>query len=468
MLSRRALLATSATAALGSLSAAATKRPNIVLIFADDLGYGDLACYGHPTIRTPHLDQLAASGMRFTQYYSANPLCSPSRAALLTGRLHVRSGINVVLFPWSKGGLPKSEITIAEALKPAGYATKCVGKWHLGHLPAYLPTSRGFDSYFGIPYSNDMSASQWPVAYGAPANANQAKSIERYQQLPEIPLLRDDKVIESNPDQAQLTPRYTQEAVSFIRDAARRRQPFFLYFPHTFPHVPLAASAKFKDQSRRGLYGDAVEELDASVGEVMKALRDSGVDKDTLVLFTSDNGPARMENPGRQGTGGSAGLFRDYKGSTWEGGVREPFIARWPGKIAPGQVSHAFAEAMDIFPTVLAAAGVPLPNNRDYDGADLGGVLYRAEKGRPPLHFYYQAGDVVGVRQGPWKLHLVPSRIVKQNGELAIEPPPLLYHLEHDPSERFNAAPNHPGIVQRLQAVIDEHRRSVTRGEPQT
>jgi arylsulfatase A-like enzyme len=452
MLTRRSLMASLASPLL-----AQRRRPNLVLIFADDLGYGDLSCYGHPIIRTPNLDRLAAEGMRFTQYYSANPLCSPSRASLMTGRLHVRTGVNRVLFPDSTGGLPESEITVAQALKPLGYATCCVGKWHLGHLPRYLPTTRGFDHYFGIPYSNDMSLSQWPAAYGGAPGAPQ---LQRYRTLPEIPLMRDAKVIESNPDQSQLTSRYTAEACAFIRDSAKKRQPFFLYFPHTFPHVPLYAGAAFKGRSKRGIYGDAVEELDHSVGEVLKTLRESRAGENTLVLFTSDNGPAKMEHPGREGTGGSAGLLRDFKGTTWEGGVREPFIAHWPGRIRAGQITHAFAEAYDVFPTLLAAAGGNLPAGREYDGVDLGAVLFRGEPGREPLHFYYAVDQVRGVRKGPWKLHLVQRPKTGQSTEL--------YNLEQDPSERFDLAARFPQRVHELSALIESHVASVTRGEQQT
>jgi arylsulfatase A-like enzyme len=460
MFTRRRLLAMAASTA----AAQSQRRPNVILIYADDLGYGDLACYGHPTIRTPNLDRMAAEGMRFTQYYSANPLCSPSRASLMTGRLHIRTGVNRVLFPWSTGGLPESEITIAQALKPAGYATMCVGKWHLGHLPRYLPTTRGFDRYFGIPYSNDMSLSQWPRSYrGDPARVEQ-----QYGNQPEIPLMRDGAVVERNPDQTQLTPRYTAEAVRFVKESASASRPFFLYFPHTFPHVPLYASQRFSGKSRRGLYGDAVEELDWSVGELFRTLRETGRDRDTLVLFTSDNGPARMENTDNLATGGSAGPFRDYKGTTWEGGVREPFLAWWPTKIKAGSLSHAFAEAMDVFSTIAGVAGIRMPAGREYDGADLGGVLFRGEAGREALHFYYQADQVRGVRQGAWKLHLIASRRLAQNAQLEVEQPPLLYHLEQDPSERFNLARKHPEVVARLQKLVENHKASVKPGDPQS
>ncbi|MGB9625015.1 MAG: sulfatase family protein, partial [Phycisphaerae bacterium] len=267
---------------------AAERPPNLVILFADDLGYGDLCCYGHPSIRTPNLDRMASEGLRFTDFYSAAPVCTPSRAALLTGRLPIRSGMvgttRHVLFPDSKGGLPASEITIAEALKTKGYATACVGKWHLGHLPQYLPTRNGFDSYYGIPYSNDMKPS---------------------------PILRNEEVIEEPAVQETLTPRYTDEAIKFIR--REKDKPFFLYLAYNFPHVPLHVSDRFKDKSLRGLYGDVVEEIDWSVGEVLRTLRELGLAEKTLVVFSSDNGPWLIKNQ----HGGSAGLLRDGKGSTW-------------------------------------------------------------------------------------------------------------------------------------------------------
>jgi arylsulfatase A-like enzyme len=405
-------------------------------------------------MRTPNLDRMAAEGVKFTQYYSANPLCSPSRASLMTGRLHVRSGVNRVLFPESAGGLPAAEVTIAQELKGLGYATSCVGKWHLGHLPKHLPTTRGFDHYFGIPYSNDMSAKQWPVAYGE----RSTPGLQRSRTLPDIPLMRDGAVIEEDPDQTQLTRRYTAEAVDFIGASAKKKQPFFLYMPHTFPHVPLYASGEFKGKSRRGLYGDTVEELDHSVGEVLKALKAAGVEDETLVMFTSDNGPAEMPMPGKGGTGGSAGLLRGFKGSTWEGGVREPFIVRWQGKITP-RTSHAFAEAYDVFPTLLAAAGGRLRSDREYDGADLGDVLYRGGAGREALHFYYAADQVRGVRKGAWKLHLVKGQAGAESAEL--------YNLEEDPSERFNVAGAQPERVAALREEIARHVAGVKRGEQQ-
>jgi arylsulfatase A-like enzyme len=434
------------------------RRPNVVLIYADDLGYGDLSCYGHPTIRTPNLDRLASDGMRFTQFYSAAPLCSPSRAALMTGRYPVRSGMNVVLFPDSTGGLPDSETTVAELLKAKGYRTGIVGKWHLGHLPRYLPTRHGFDSYFGIPYSNDMSLKTNGV-YDEIAELQGRKrppgAMKRYESLPGVALMRDEEVIDRDPDQAQLTPRYTAEAVNFIKAGATARQPFFLYFPHTFPHVPLYASARFRGKSKRGLYGDAVEELDWSVGEVMRTIRELKLEEDTLVLFSSDNGGA--VNLGTHG--GSNGALREGKGTTWEGGVREPFIAAWKGRIAPGQVSSEIASTMDVFPTLARLADAPIRPGREIDGADLGPVLFEG-KTRPQrdLH-YYHAGQWRAMRRGPWKLH----RLIAPTSADRF----VLHNIEEDPAERYDLAERHAELAATLKSAMEQHIASVARGEEQ-
>ena len=444
MLNRRELLASLTATALH----AATPPPNIVFIYADDLGYGDLGCYGNPTIRTPNLDRMAGEGIRFTQFYSTSPLCSPSRAALMTGRYPVRCGITKVLFPYSTGGLKSGETTIAYLLKSAGYKTACVGKWHLGHKGEYLPTRHGFDSYFGIPYSNDMS----PVTSRGPRKA----------EYPPTPLMRDTAIAEQEPDQSFLTSRYTEEATGFIRKSARAKQPFFLYFAHTFPHWPLAASAKFKGKSKRGLYGDAVEELDWSVGEVLRAVREAGVDGNTLVMFSSDNGPAMnlLEE------GGAAGSFSGWKSQNWEGGQREPFIARWPGRIKPGQTSHAFGCTMDILPTCAKLAGARLPEGRELDGADLGPALFQSDESRQALFFYYSHTTVRAVRKGPWKLWVTDPK-----AGFAQQPPrtttPLLFHLEHDPAERSNVAGKNPEIVRELIAAVDRHIERVKHGELQ-
>lgn len=424
-------------------------KPNIVIIFADDLGYGDLGVYGHPTIRTPNLDRMAAEGMRFTQFYSAAPVCSPSRAALLTGRLPMRSGVSRVLNPFSEGGIPDHELTLGEFLKQAGYTTACVGKWHLGHLPKYLPRQHGFDSYFGIPYSNDMSPT---------TTANPNYKVK----APPTPLIRNEETIEHEPDQSQITRRYTEEAISFIRKSHADKKPFFLYLPHTFPHVPLFASERFRGKSARGLYGDVVEELDWSTGEILKTIKELGIDNNTVVFFSSDNGPWLIKKQ----EAGSAGLLREGKTSTWEGGMREPFIARWPGKIPAGVVTQAFGTLMDLMPTCARLAGVKLPADRVYDGVDISDVLLKNAPGREPLLFYYLNEDLRAVRKGRWKLHVLSSSPTL-GGQLEKHDPPLLYDLLEDPSEKYDVSDSHPAIVRDLLDTLAKHKAELKPGPPQ-
>jgi arylsulfatase len=429
-------------ASAAPLAEAATRLPNIVLILFDDLGYGDLGCYGHPTIMTPNIDRVAREGMKFTQFYTAS-LCAPSRGQLMTGRLVVRTGMTRNFAPWSEGGIPDTEITIARMLKKADYATMCIGKWHLGHLPRYLPMGHGFDDYFGIPYSNDMSKATNPRAPWA-------------DKTPPTPLIRGEKTIEQEPDQSLLTQRYTEMATEFIRKSSRAGRPFFLYLPHTMPHWPQAASSRFRGKSRAGLFGDVVEELDWSVGEILRVLREQKLDRNTLVIVTSDNGAE----------GGSAGPFRDGKVTTWEGGVRDPFIAWWPGKVPAGVVTPAFASEMDVFPTLVRLAGLEMPEDREYDGVDLTPVLFRNDPGREPLHFYYHEGILQAVRRGRWKLHLMVSYRKAQpppgEGE-----PPLLFDVEQDISERRNQANRQPEVVKQLLELIETHKASITPGPPQ-
>lgn len=436
-----------------SARAADDPPPSFVIIFCDDLGYGDLGCYGHPTIRTPRVDQMAAEGVRFTQFYCAAPVCTPSRAALMTGRYPLRSGMHGekrrVLFPDSERGLPAEEITLAEALRTKGYATACVGKWHLGHHPQYLPTNNGFDRYFGIPYSNDMRP-RTPAA--------------RARGYPPLPLLRDEATIETSPDQGLLTERYTEEAIRFIRDCTRpgEQRPFFLYLPHTMPHVPLYASERFAGISARGLFGDVVETIDWSTGQILDTLRDAGVADRTIVFLTSDNGPWLIQGD----NGGSAGLLRGGKGSTWEGGMREPCIAWCPGRVREGVVTNELGTTMDLYATCLALAGVPLPTDRTVDGVDLSPVLFGEGKGPRSDFFYYRGPTLMAVRQGPWKLHYMT-----QSGYGQPKPeqhdPPLLFNLEHDPSEQRNVAKDHPEIIAQINHAVEQHRAAMTPGEPQ-
>ena len=453
------------------------ERPNIVVLFADDLGYGDIGPFGHPTIRTPHLDRMASEGMKLTQFYSAASICSPSRAALMTGRLPVRTGVfGGVFFPNSGGGLPPGEITIAEALKGQGYATAMVGKWHLGHREQYLPTSQGFDSYFGVPYSNDMDRSRQAIqeAVQATGNPDTPASFGDYDEAIffrnpkvrffDVPLMRGTEIIERPANQNTLNQRYAAEATDFIAEHQEGDQPFFLYFAHNSPHVPLFASEAFENTSRRGLYGDVVEEIDWTVGRILEALRETGQAKNTLVFFTSDNGPWLEFDQ----QGGSAGLLRGGKSTTWEGGMREPALAWWPGTVPAGSVTPAVSSTMDLFSTALELAGAELPQDgRVIDGQNLMPVLTgETDEGRETL-FYYEGEDLHAVRMGPWKAHFQVSPDAPGAEPPPEEKLPLLFHLGHDPSEQYDVASEHPEVLEEIRALVKEHRRDLERGEDQ-
>ncbi|MFM8250614.1 MAG: sulfatase [Planctomycetota bacterium] len=430
------------------------RKPNFIVIYADDLGYGDLGCYGHPSIRTPNLDRMAAEGLRFTDFYSAAEVCTPSRTALLTGRYAIRSGMAHdqfrVLRANSTGHLPLGEITIAELLKTQGYRTGIIGKWHLGvwsNNPAGHPDQHGFDTTFGLPHSNDMNATS-EAPKGAPALAVQ--KAEWWN----APLYRNRQLIEQPADQTTLTKRYTEEAISFIQ--RNREQPFFLYLPHTFPHTPLFASGDFRGKSLRGGYGDVVEELDWSVGQVLQTLRTEGLANDTLVIFSSDNGPWLIMNQ----QGGSAGLLRDGKGSTWEGGMRVPAIAWWPGRIAGGRVEREVASTLDIFPTLARLAGAELPRDRVLDGVDIQQLLLDAGKPSREPFFYYRGTRLFAVRQGDFKAHFLTQNAYGQPKHV-VQDPPLLYQLRVDPSEVHNVAAEHSQVVAELLAAAEKHSKTV-------
>jgi len=447
------LVASAECAGAAEAATAAGEKPNVIVIFADDLGYGDLACYGHPDFQTPHLDRMAAEGVRLTDFYVPVPYCAPSRGTLLTGRYPWRHG--VVRNPAPDAGIHDigirdEEVTLGEAFREAGYATSCIGKWHLGHQKKFYPTRHGFDEYFGILYSNDMRP---------------------------VELIDGEEVVEYPVVQALLTKKYTERAIRFIR--GHRDRPFFLYLPHAMPHKPLAASEAFYKQSSSGLYGDVIAELDWSVGEILRTLKETGLDEKTLVIFTSDNGPW---------FGGSTGNLRGMKGKTWEGGIRVPMIARWPGMIPSGRVISEPCGSIDIFPTVLKAAGATLPEDHSIDGKDIMPVWCADAPTPHDALFAMQGGNLMTVRSGQWKLHVHPPGRTRyrENVDDWIDPRApdgvtiiaqfeqykpnqfpgvlsgvaskkmMLFDLEADRSEQHDVAASHPKIAERLRVAYDK------------
>jgi arylsulfatase A-like enzyme len=437
--------------ALSALAAAAAERPpNIVIIFTDDQGYGDVGCYGATEFQTPNLDRLAKEGIRFTDFYVAQAVCSSSRTALLTGCYPNRLGIVGALGPKDRHGIHTDETTLGELCKSRSYATGVIGKWHLGHHRQFLPLQHGFDEYLGLPYSNDM----WPNHPTAGPN------------YPNLPLIDGNTVVQENPDQSQLVKMYTERAVSFINRHAA--EPFLLYIAHNMPHVPLSASDQFRGKSKRGLYGDVLEEIDWSVGQVLSTLEKNGIDDDTLVLFTCDNGPwLRYGNHG-----GSAGPLREGKGSTWEGGVRVPFLARWPGKIPAGRVCREPAMTIDLFPTVAKLVGAPLADNaingHKIDGRDIWPLLSAQPNAKSPhdVLYFYWLNRLDAVRSGRWKLHfpheyphvIQPGADGKPGPTETRMTAMMLYDLETDVGETKNAAAEHPDVVARLEAYAETAR----------
>ena len=437
-------------------SSRTNKKPNFILIFADDLGYGDISGFGlkDSPIKTQNLDRMAAEGAKLTHFYVPTPYCAPSRATILTGRYPFRNG--VVFNPAPDAGindvaLPHSEITIAEALKDAGYASTCIGKWHLGHTLQYLPRKHGFDEYYGILYSNDMRPVQ---------------------------LIENEKVVEYPVIQATLTKRYTQRALDFIERSSKRNRPFFLYLAHAMPHKPLAASEDFyTPETPDDLYSDVIRELDFSVGQILDKLKKLGLDDNTFVIFTSDNGPWY---------GGSTGGLRGMKGKTWEGGLRVPMIARWPGKIPPGIVNDSIAGTIDVFPTILKIAGVKVPGDRIIDGKDIWPILTSdSTKSSHEALFAMQGTNLMTVRSGKWRLHVrSPGRPPKRGddwvdprgpdgvtiiapyeqarpsaypGAIGGDPKNMmLFDIEADPAEQRDVSKQHPDVVKRLKALYDK------------
>jgi len=444
---------------------AASDGPNFIIIFADDQGYGDLGCYGSPDIETPNIDRMAAEGVRFTSFYAA-PFCGPSRAALMTGCYPPRVNLAFNHIPEAKTGLNHDETTIAEVLKDQGYKTGMIGKWHLGDHAHFLPLQHGFDRFFGLPYSNDM----WPFHPRMPLGDNpdprhvalreralktgfagQGRPFAPGDGFPQdLPLYLEKEVIETNPDQTQLTTRYTDYALDFITE--NREKPFFLYMAHAMPHVPLYVSDKFKGKSKRGLYGDVMEEVDWSVGQILGKLKELEIDGKTLIVYTSDNGPWLQYGI----DGGSAGPLRGGKGSAWEGGMRVPAVMRWPGQIPAGIRTSEIACNMDLLPTFARLAGSEVKSRYRVDGRDIWPLMSGQENATSPHEQYYYYGgrrDSMGppilraVRQGQWKLHF--DRRPGRGGAKPIE----LYDLSGDVSESLNLIDEHPELVSRIQAA---------------
>ena len=429
------------------LPAATALKPNLVVINIDDLGYADIGSFGSTLNRTPNLDRMAAEGRRLTSFYAA-PVCSPSRAALMTGCYPKRAlPIPHVLFPGNDVGLSPSEVTVAEVVKSAGYATGIVGKWHLGDQPEFLPTRQGFDEWFGLPYSNDMG----PASDGVKSNFGDPLPAGPKNPQPPLPLMRGETVVQRvlAVDQTQLVTRYTQEALRFIRDHKDER--FLLYLAHNAVHFPLYPGERFRGKSKNGLYGDWVEEMDWSVGEVLDALRKHGLAEKTLVLFVSDNG------------GTSRGVnrpLRGHKGSTWEGGVRVPAIAWWPGKVPAGTSSDAICGMFDILPTFAGLAGTPIPADRTLDGADVRSILM-GDAGAPGPHqvfYYYRGLNMEAVREGEWKLMLptAANALGKAQTPETTERRASLFNLNTDIGESKDVAAQHPEVIARLEKLIEK------------
>jgi arylsulfatase A-like enzyme len=450
----RLLLAGALVAALsacggGEAASQAGRPPNFIVVLTDDQGYGDLGSYGARDIRTPNLDRMAGEGVRFTDFYVGAPVCTPSRAALLTGSYPKRAGMEKgVLWPDSPTGLHPDAITLAEILKAKGYATACIGKWHLGHLPAFLPTRQGFDAYFGVPYSNDMVPEHILSVLGA--------------DFPPLPLMRDEEVIDSGTDQNLLTKRYTEEALRFIHE--NRNAPFLVYLAHSMPHFPCHASEGFRDEEvtpeHRGIYASAVEEIDWSMGRILEGLEELGLDERTLVIFTSDNGPWRMAEAFYREPTGSAGPLRGWKGTVKEGGMRVPALMRWPGRLPGGAVCESLVTAMDILPTLAAYAGADLAEfpGGEVDGKDISGLLEQPDRPSPHEYLLYYDSDtgfLSAVRDAAgWKLHL-------KNDFLDVRE---LHYLPEDIHEDVNLFSRYPKEAARLREAARTFDREVTEG----
>ena len=436
-------------------------KPNFIVIFCDDLGYGDIGVFGSPIIRTPNIDKMAIEGQKWTQFYVADPVCTPSRAALMTGRYPIRSGMTsskrAVLFPDSANGLKQEEVTIAEVLKSEGYATGAVGKWHLGHLPKFLPQQQGFDSYYGIPYSNDM------VNNGFTGHVYRKNILDPYFQAPasrfNVALVENTTEIERPVDQTTITKRYTEKAIEFIDK--NKNQQFFLYLAHSMPHIPLFASDEFIGRSKASLYVDVIEEIDWSVGQVLDALKRYNIDKNTIVVFSSDNGPWLSFKI----HGGSAGPLRAGKGTTFEGGQRVPTVFWGPGIVKPGVINQ-MGSTLDLINTFASLSGGKVPSDRKMDGHDLSKVL--TEKAVSPRKDFYYWGfaQLHGYRTEQFKLHVKQREPVHYGRPTIILEKPELFNLRADISEKYDVAMDHPDLVDKMLDNIEKHLKDVEGSTP--
>ena len=454
------------TFVLGSIffAAQAAEKPNVIIIYNDDMGYQDLGCFGSPKNSTPRIDQLAKEGMKFTSFYACSPVCSASRASLLTGCYPQRVGVLGVIGAGAQQGLKPEHVTIAEVLKSVGYATAAVGKWHLGDLPQFLPTNQGFDSYWGIPYSNDMFPSRhtkyaadclWRKGFSLDSLNRVFAKLEPNNIRPmsvkeNVPLLRNLECIEYPVDQTTITRRYADEGIKFIKKSVEENKPFFLYLANSMPHIPLHVSPEFEGKSKNGLYSDVIAEIDFNTGRILDQLKELGIEKNTIVIFSSDNGPWLSQGK----NSGSALPLYEGKFTSFEGGMRVPCIIRWPKTIPAGKTSSVLTSTIDILPTLAAISGANLPDS-ELDGRNIMDIWKGKNKSITPHEYFFYILDGQAVRSGDWKYHKIERYTTTR--KIKSEEVPALYNLEEDIGESNNVIAQHPEIAARLAKALDEH-----------